>query len=85
MLENVRWADHAYRAGRTVMAVVEDTQIQELTREEGAALLDRQARSLLHMTGAEFIAAWDAGAFSENGERPEVVTVAMLLPFGRPD
>jgi hypothetical protein len=74
------------REGIQMAVVVKPVETKELTREEGFALLDRQARRLLDMSGAEFIAAWDAGAFNGNTpERPEVVTVAMLLPFGRSD
>jgi hypothetical protein len=75
------------RTGRDIMAVAaKSVEVKELTQEEGFALLDRQARQLLGMSGEDFIAAWDAGAFNGNTpERSEVVTVAMLLPFGRPD
>jgi hypothetical protein len=57
--------------------------IRELTREEGIALLDREARRRLHMSGEEFIRAWEAGEFDDDPDRPEVMYVAMLLPFAR--
>lgn len=52
-----------------------------LTEEEGFLLLDREARRSLGMTGAEFVKAWYAGAFDANPDTPEVMGVAMLLPF----
>ena len=54
----------------------------ELTREEGWELLDREARRCLNMSAAEFIRTWDAGGFP-NPDTPEVLSVAMLLPFVR--
>jgi hypothetical protein len=54
----------------------------ELTREEGWALLDREARRYLDMSAEEFIRTWDAGGFP-NVDTPEVLSVAMLLPFVR--
>ena len=68
------------------MAVLEqetDTQIQEVTPEEGRAIVDRAARRNLHMSGEQFLKAWDAGVFDDDPDRPEVMSVAMLLPFAR--
>ena len=58
-------------------------QIRELTREEGLALLDREARRYLHMSAEEFIRAWEAGEFDGDPDRPDVMYVAMLLPFAQ--
>jgi hypothetical protein len=58
-------------------------QIRELTREEGLALLDREARRYLQMTAEEFIRAWEAGEFDDDPDRPDVMYVAMLLPFAQ--
>jgi hypothetical protein len=55
----------------------------EMTREEARAFFDEQARAWLGMSGDEFIRAWDAGVFDSEPERPEVMNVASLLPFGR--
>lgn len=55
----------------------------ELTREEGLAILDRQARRYLNMSGDEFIRAWDAGEFADDPDRPEVMRVAFLIGLGR--
>jgi hypothetical protein len=60
-----------------------NSQIRELTREEGLALLDREARRRLCMSAEEFIRAWDAGQFDDDPDRPDVMYVAMLLPFAR--
>ena len=54
---------------------------QELSREEGRALLDRQARRYLGMSGDEFVQAWRSGQFDQDPDRPEVMRVAMLLPL----
>ncbi len=55
----------------------------EVTREEGRAVLDRQARRYLGMSGEEFARAWDEGRFDRDADRPEVMRVAMLLPLAR--
>lgn len=55
----------------------------ELSDDEALDLLDRRARHYLHMTGREFIEAWDAGKFKDDADRPEVMRVAVLIPFGR--
>lgn len=52
-----------------------------LSREEGRKLLDRQARRHLGMSGEEFIRTWKAGEFKDP-DRPEIMRVAFLLPFG---
>jgi hypothetical protein len=56
-------------------------QIRELTHEEGLALLDREAQRSLHMSAEQFIKAWEAGDFDDDPDRPDVMYVAMLLPF----
>ena len=59
---------------------VEDVIVREATREEGRQMLERAARRYLKMGADEFIAAWKAGQIVDP-DRPEVVRVAMLLPF----
>jgi hypothetical protein len=54
----------------------------ELTREEGWALLDRAARRYLDMSAEEFIRTWDANGFP-NVDTPEVIRVVALLPLVR--
>ena len=58
-------------------------QIRELTHEEGLALLNREAQRYLHMSAEQFIKAWEAGDFDEDPDRPDVMYVAMLLPFAK--
>jgi hypothetical protein len=60
-----------------------DDNIHELSPEEGKRLLDEQARRYLGMSGQEFVRAWSEGRFDDNPDRPEVMRVAMLLPFAR--
>ena len=55
--------------------------VRELSRAEGWELLDREARRYLHMDAAQFIKAWEAGEFDEDPDRPDVMYIAMLLPF----
>jgi hypothetical protein len=54
----------------------------EMSRDEGRQLLDEAARRNLGMTAEEFLAAWDAGRFSDN-DSMSVHEVAALVPFGR--
>ena len=58
-------------------------EIRTLTRSEGFALLDRQARAELGVSGETFIKRWKAGRYARRAGRPEVIRVAMLLPFAR--
>ncbi|MCX6023621.1 MAG: hypothetical protein NTZ05_18180 [Chloroflexi bacterium] len=55
-----------------------------LNRREARELFDREARHWLGMSGDEFVAAWEAGKFDDNPDRPEVMTVVLLLPFYSP-
>lgn len=56
-------------------------KIRVLDREQGKALLDRQARRYLDMSGDEFVRAWRAGEFDDDPDQPEIMRVAMLIPF----
>jgi hypothetical protein len=60
-----------------------EIDVRALTEGEAREVLDRQARRYLDMSGEDFVAAWDAGRFRHDDDRPEVVRVAMLLPLGR--
>ena len=55
--------------------------IRDLTDEEGRALFDNAARFYLGISGEEFVERWDSGYYDEDPDRPDVVDVAMLLPF----
>jgi len=61
-----------------------DVRIHEATPEEGREIVDRAARRELGMSGKEFLRRWDAGEI-EDPDRPEILRVAMLLPFVRPE
>lgn len=57
-----------------------------LGRAEGRAFFDQQARALMHMSGEEFLRRWDAGDFAasvDDPAQPELLHLAMLIPFGR--
>jgi hypothetical protein len=57
--------------------------VRELSREEGFALLEREAQRYLHMSAEQFIQAWESGAFDDDPDRPDVMYVALLLPFAQ--
>jgi hypothetical protein len=66
------------------MAVAsERAKRQELSRDQGRAILDRQARRYLGMSGEDFVRAWDAGEFDDDPDRPDVMHVAMLIGLTR--
>jgi hypothetical protein len=54
----------------------------ELTREEGRAMFDRNAREWLGMSGDEFIEKWESGEI-EDPDRSDVIMLAIMIPFGR--
>lgn len=62
-------------------AEVPEVTIHKVSAEEGRAILDRAAQHYLGMSAEEFIEAWNGGKFDDNPDRPEVMRVAMLLPF----
>ncbi len=65
-----------------------ERDIHWLTPEETRQVFDTQAREVMAMSGEEFIRRWDAGEFrdiADDGERPEIMRLAMLIPFGRQD
>jgi hypothetical protein len=66
------------------MAIVDKIEIREVDREEGWKILEEAAQRDLHMTAKEFLDAWNAGKFSGIADTPEVIRVAMLIPFVQP-
>jgi hypothetical protein len=58
-------------------------KVRVLTRPQGRALLNRRAQAELQMSGEQFIRQWKAGKFGNRACRPEVMRVAMLLPFAK--
>ena len=63
--------------------MLEDATVHILTPEEAWETFDEAARSYLHMSGQEFIEAWEAGKFDDDPDRSSVVLVSMLRPVGR--
>ena len=55
--------------------------VKILSRDEGRRLLDREARRYLGISGDEFVRQWKAKKIKDP-DRPEVMRVAFLLPFG---
>ena len=64
-------------------AVGTNGSVRDLTDEEGRALFDNAARFYLGISGDEFVERWDSGYYDEDPDRPDIVDVAMLLPFAR--
>ena len=64
-------------------AVGTNGSVRDLTDEEGRALFDNAARFYLDISGDAFVERWDSGYYDEDPDRPDVVDVAMLLPFVR--
>lgn len=56
----------------------------EATEEEWQAMVEKNAQHYLGISAEEFTRKWRAGEF-ENPDRPEVLSVGMLLgiPFGK--
>ena len=50
------------------------------TDEEWAHVVDQAARHFLGISGEEFVRRWQAGEFAADADRPEVMSVASLLP-----
>jgi hypothetical protein len=57
-------------------------QVRTLTRAQGRALFDREARRCCGMNGEEFLRKWDANEFPDP-DTIRIMHVAMLIPFAR--
>lgn len=66
-----------------VIRLDHNSDVHEVSREEGRALFDKTARKLLGISGDEFLARWDRGDFDREPEAEAVARVAMLIPFAR--
>ena len=52
---------------------------QEVSGEEASAILDRQARRYLGISGEEFLRRWNSGYWTHPDQVPGVIRVSMLL------
>lgn len=60
--------------------------VHVVTREEGIALFDQEARKTLGISGDEFLQRWDAGVYQpvpDTAEGRKVGRLAMMIPFAR--
>ncbi|HZB83604.1 MAG TPA: hypothetical protein VE288_12270 [Rubrobacteraceae bacterium] len=64
-------------------AAREDGHIRELTSEQARELFNEAAEFYLGITGDEFLARWEAGEYDKDPDQPQVMNVAMLLPFAQ--
>lgn len=53
-----------------------------LTAERAAELMDKVAERALGISGADFLPAWDAGAYL-SADTAEIAELAALIPFVR--
>lgn len=56
-----------------------DVDVSEATPDDWSQIIDKSARRWLGISGAEFVARWNAGEFADD-QRTEVTKVALLLP-----
>jgi hypothetical protein len=59
-----------------------NVEVTPVDQEEGAAILDRAAQRLLHMSGDDFAARWENGDV-EGMDHVAAMKVAMLIPLAR--
>ena len=57
-------------------------EVEKIDAEDSWAIFDGAARRLLHLSGEEFAARWDAGEYAVDDDT-RVMRVAMLRPSGR--
>jgi len=62
--------------------------IQRLTKDEGRAIFDQEARSTFGISGDEFLHRYDAGAYSapeifDGPDHFKLIDLVMLLPLVR--
>lgn len=66
----------------------EDEARYTLSPEEGRAMVDREARRCLGISGEELLRRWDAGEYRDIPDTPEgwkIMDVVTLIPFARQD
>jgi hypothetical protein len=65
-----------------------EPEILTLSEEEARQEFDELARTLMGMSGEEFLRRWDSGEYREIGDLPghrHIVLLAGFLPLVRPD
>lgn len=79
------WLNFSYigKAMRTKIHRSKLARVRHLTPNEAKRFFDREARRTLGMPGDKFIRDWTAGKFNGKSESPEVMHLAILMPFGR--
>jgi hypothetical protein len=55
-----------------------------VTPEEGAEILDRQARKYLGMSGKDFVRSYESGELQDDDYSSNVMRVSMLIPLTKP-
>ncbi len=70
------------QTARRARAAMKHSEVQPeyISRAEGVALLDRQARKYLGMSGQEFRDKFRSGELTYD-DHPDVVRVAMIIPL----
>ena len=63
-------------------SITNEPGVVELDYGEGAAVLDERVRARLGISGAEFLARFDAGTLDTDD--PAVASLVFLVPFARP-
>ncbi len=62
--------------------------VQVVDEAEGREIFDHQARSLMSMSGEEFLRRWDAGEFDAIADAPghrHIMRLALMIPLVRQD
>ncbi len=77
--EKVRDMAHTLLPG-----TADQVEVREVSAAEGREILDQAARRYLKMSGEEFHRRYESGELMNGVEHPEVMRVAMLLPFAYP-
>ncbi|HEY7033586.1 MAG TPA: hypothetical protein VH482_19775 [Thermomicrobiales bacterium] len=63
-----------------------DRRFELFSPDETREAFDELGRLLMQISGAEFIRRWDAGEYvdiADDPDHPEIMRLAMLIPFGR--
>lgn len=63
-----------------------DPEVIIVSPEEGKAIFDEAARTMMGMSGDEFIERWEAGEFDEIADTAghrHIMYLALLIPFAR--